>query len=263
MDKPDLTVGVVMMNRLAESKPCWATLCGSTQAKRAQLLVVDNGSVDGSKEWVERYILPQFHSGRVIRNEKNAGVFRAMNQLWAETQTPILAALHNDLYVTEPGWDDRVRQAFAEEPRLGVAGFCGARGLAANGLRYDVWSNMLEAEIHGSRGWGRLWVSVLDGMALIMRRSMLDAVGGFDEGYVLHHRYDYDICLASLNAGFQNMLIGVACHHQSGLTASSPEYLKQAAEAAGVHEGMGDLTVHNANHDRYFAKWRHLFPRYV
>jgi len=263
MRGPEFTVGVIMMNRLAESKPCWANLCGITQTKRAQLLVVDNGSTDGSKEWVEKYILPQWHCGRVIRNEKNLGVFRAMNQLWAETQTPILSAFHNDLYVTEVGWDDRVLEAFKEEPKLGVAGFCGARGLGANGLRHDVWSNMLEAEIHGSRGWGRLWVSVLDGMALIMRRSMLDAVGGFDEGYTLHHRYDYDICLASLNAGFQNMLIGVSCHHQSGLTASSPEYLKQAAEAVGVDVGSGDNVVHDRNHERYFGKWRHLFPRYV
>ena len=263
MYSPDITVGVVMMNRLAESKPFWATLCGSTQTRKAQLLVVDNGSTDGSADWVEQYVLPKWHCGRVIRNPANVGVFAAMNQLWRETQTPILSAFHNDLYVTEPGWDDRVLAAFREEPRLGVAGFCGARGLAANGLRYDVWSNMLEAEIHGSRGWGRLWVSVLDGMALIMRRSMLDAANGFDESYRLHHRYDYDICMASINAGYQNMLIGVSCHHQSGLTASSPEYLKQAAEAAGVHEGIGDLAIHNANHERYFAKWRHMFPRYV
>ncbi len=262
MITPDLTVGVVVMNRLAESKPFWAHLPACMDPMHAQLVVVDNGSTDGSADWIERHVLPRFHHGRVVRNATNQGVFRALNQIWRESSTGIVACLHNDFFICEKGWDVRLRQAFREEPKLGVAGFGGARGIGRDGGRNDFWSNMLEAELHGSRGWGRIWVGVLDGMFLAMRKEMLDAVGGFDESYPHHHFYDKDICLASLEAGYLNMLIGVACHHQSGLTASSEEYLSQMAAIGGVPKRDADRLVHDAASARFLAKWGHRLPLY-
>ena len=57
-----------------------------------EVIVVDNGSSDGSGEWVAA----QYPQVRLIRNDHNAGFSAANNQAFAATSAQYLALLIND-----------------------------------------------------------------------------------------------------------------------------------------------------------------------
>jgi glycosyltransferase involved in cell wall biosynthesis len=221
---------------------------------------VDNGSTDGTVEWLRVHVRPFFRRYRIIRSSVNKGVFWANNQIWKSAEEEVICIIHNDLFLCERDWDKRVLAAFNREEKLGVAGFGGGCGIAKNGGRFDFCSNMLEAELHGKRVTGDVWVAVLDGMALACRKSMLNKLNGFDEAYPGHHYYDKDVSMGSLEMGYQNMMIGLRCHHQSGMTACTPEYLKWAAERMGTTVANGDQAMHDAAHARFINKWGHRLP---
>src|SRR5206468_896112 len=104
----------------------------------------------------------------------------------------IIAYFHDDLILHSTDWLDRVLKEF-EDPKVGLVGFGGATRHGQPGLYRDPYdykqlargnflSNMTDAENHGRRFTGSREVVVLDGFALIIRRSMLAEFGGWPIG---------------------------------------------------------------------------------
>src|SRR6185312_1005401 len=155
----------------------WGCLITNTVDKEnTEILVVNNGSNDGTKEFIEKFVFPHFPDHRMIDNPENVGVLRSMQQIVENAKGDVIAIVHNDLYILEKGWDTRVLQEFEQDPKLGLAGFLGAEGIGDNGGRINTHSNMLEAELHGFRTTTTKPVSHFDGLALIGRKAMFEQV---------------------------------------------------------------------------------------
>lgn len=256
-----LTIAIPVMNQLEDTKGQWGSLVSNTVNKDlVELLVIDNGSTDGTREFIEKFVFPYFPDHKYIFNPENVGVLASMQLAYSESKGDVIAILHNDVYVLDHGWNMDVTNEFEDDPKLGLAGFLGAEGCGANGGRMNTVSNLLEAEIHGNRVEGVRKVAIFDGLALIARREMLDQVGGFDQGYTYHHFYDRDISLASFFGGWTNKMIGIYCHHRSGVTANRPEYGKWIAEKMGTKEGEGDLKSYLQSEQRFISKWSARLP---
>ncbi len=256
-----LTVALICFNQLQDTKQVWGCIKQNISDKEnTELLVIDNGSTDGTKEWLERFIFPYFPDHRLIRNEENLGVIPALNQVWKNAKGEVVACVHNDLLIYEPGWDKRVLDLFERRPRCGLCGFFGAKGMGADGGRINCHCNFLEAELHAERDTGETRVLMFDGISLIWRKQMMDEVGGFDEGYVYHHRYDLDISLTSHYAGWENWFLGVAVHHLNGVTANRPDYQAWAEKKMGTTGFKGDLAIYTKNNARFLEKWRGKIP---
>lgn len=258
-----LSIIVPVLDRLAQTRHIVALLCHMTMGDY-ELVVVDNGSAPDTRAYYDRFIAPLVPHYRYLRNDANQGVFAALQQGYAASRGEVLAFLHNDLYMYEPGWNQRVLRLFAADPGLGVAGFFGCRGVNAAGYRFDCISGMLEAETrYGARRprGEREAVAVLDGYALICRRAMLDRAGGIDQGYRYHHWYDYDICLTALANGFHNVVLDVPCAHPGTITSSGPGY--RAWVNRVMHSAAGDHDLQALNYKRFRKKWMHWLPIYV
>jgi hypothetical protein len=186
-----------------------------------------------------------------------------MNQCIKESTGDVIAILHNDLFVYEDNWDERVLQLFESNDKIGLAGFFGARGTFTNGGRMDAMSNMIEAEYHGKRETGEIRVGAFDGLSLIGRRSMFLSVGGFDEGYTYHHFYDRDISLLSHFADWENWFIGVYCHHVSGITANRPDYQTWIDKQMQTSGFTGDKASYDASEKYFLEKWGSKLPVYI
>jgi len=256
-----LSLCIPIMSQMEDTKGVWGCHVGNIIDKQnVQLVVINNASTDDSVAFLERFIFPHFPDHKLINNPENVGVLKSMNQCVKESNGDVIAILHNDLYVFEYGWNNRVLQQFEQISKLGLMGFLGAKGCGNTGGRMNTLSNMLEAEIHGTRETGQQKVVLFDGLSLIGRRTMFEKVGGFDEGYTYHHFYDRDISLASHYSGFENWMIGVLCHHKNGITANRPEYQAWIEKKLGTTGYTGDITSYRASEKHFIEKWSKYLP---
>lgn len=259
-----LSICIPVMNQIEDTKGQWGCHIANVQDKKnVELVVINNGSTDGTTEFIEKFVFPYFPDHKMVMNKENVGVLASMNQCYKESKGDIVAILHNDLYVFDQGWDNDVVNLFTSKPNCGLAGFLGSEGIGENGGRINTMSNMLEAEIHGLRREGIHRVVQFDGLSLIASRAMLDKVGGFDMNYTYHHFYDRDISLASHYGGFENWFIGISCHHRSGVTANRPEYQKWIDQKMNTKDYTGDRKSYNQSEQYFFSKWQGKLPLWI
>lgn len=255
-----MTIAVAVFGQLEDTKAFWGCLSANTTHKEEiELLVVDNHSPDDTVAFLNRFILPLWPNARIIQNNDNLGVVPTLQQIYQESKGDIIAILHNDLFIFEYAWNERVASVFAQDEKVGMAGFFGAKAAAANGGRGGCYSNFLEAEIHGQRTSGAEEVVLFDGVALICRRAMLDQVGGFDQN-LNYLYYDKDISLESFTHGWRNILVGIACHHRSGVTANRPDYQNWIAKKLNAPVEEAGMIAYRQAEEYYLKKWEGRLP---
>lgn len=181
-----VSVIVVNWNRLALLKACLASLA-QDQGVSFEVIVVDNGSSDGTAEWLSTTQFP--YPVRLIRNETNLGFCAANNQGIEAARSPLIALLNNDAEA-RPGWLGRLAQAF-EDPGVGMAAskiLVWEDPSIIDKVGHLIWPDgQNRGRGHGQRDAGQfdrfeevLWP---DGCACMFRRAMLSETGGFDEDF--------------------------------------------------------------------------------
>ncbi|HEL2960876.1 MULTISPECIES: glycosyltransferase family 2 protein [Stenotrophomonas] len=174
----------------------------------AEIRVIDNGSVDGTLEIVQRHAS---HDPRVrfIGNPDNPGFAAANNQGVADSGSPWLAFINPDLMV-EPETLAGLRS------RADALGDCllGVEQLDEHGhadeavrRRDPDFLLMLRSPGKGSKlavprdpQQALQRVPALSGALLMMSRALFDRIGGWDAGYRLHAE-DLDLCRRAREAG--------------------------------------------------------------
>jgi hypothetical protein len=167
------------------------------------VVVVDNGSTDGSVEWLRAYH-PQV---RVLANPVNTGFAAAVNQGIRTTETEFVATLNNDTRVDEV-WLSALVRALRRNPAAGMAASCmlfahapevvNSTGVCIDrvGIAWDCngGERLLDARPSPSP-FGP------SAGAALYRRSMLDDVGLFDEGFFAYLE-DVDLAWRARWAGW-------------------------------------------------------------
>ncbi len=102
----------------------WLPFCLESLLKNTDqdffLMVVDNGSIDGSAELIEKYVAgkPELTGRfRLVRNKQNLGFTRGHNQCLAWTQSDYVLLLNQDV-VLDPDYIKACRQALDENPNV-------------------------------------------------------------------------------------------------------------------------------------------------
>jgi len=240
------SVVVVVWNQLRLTRACLESLRPTTTP--FDLCVVDNGSTDGTREWFESFPLPcglTYH-----RNERNLGLIPALNQGARLAKGDVLCFLHNDTEMRDPRWLERIQAVLGSPRRIGLAGLYGVRRLRRDG-RY-----VGRTIVHGLEGRATLAtdaveVAAVDGVCLCLPRSVLDAVGGFDEAYGFFHGYDRDLSFAVREAGWRCAVVNAPFVHHGGGTRTG---------AAAPFRADEDRAQRDAALRRFAAKWRHRLP---
>jgi len=107
---PRVSVAVVSHNRADRLRKCIESLERAEGRERLQLIVVENGSRDGSAQAVE-----EFPTVQLIRLPKNFGLTKAMNLGWRAADAEYVLFLHEDTEV-EPGAVARLADALDADP---------------------------------------------------------------------------------------------------------------------------------------------------
>lgn len=183
----------------------------------AEVVVVDNGSTDGSLEHLER----EWPRARVLALDRNHGFAVAANRGIAASDTPYVALVNTDV-VLAPDWLRGATAALDAHP--------GAAAVATKmvdledpGRLYDTGDVLRRDGACEQRGrfrrddgrWdrpGEVWAACAG--AALYRRTAVDAAGGFDER-LFSYLEDVDLGLRLRMAGWSCRYEPVVARHAS------------------------------------------------
>jgi len=220
---PLVSIIVVNWNGGAYLEECLSSLENQTYAP-VEILVVDNGSTDSSREVLNRY--PQI---RIIWNSTNRGFGPANNQALAESHGEMVAFVNNDT-VLEPNWLARIVGPMTTNPEVGM---CAGKTLSY--FHHEIIDNTGHLLYWDgvNRGRGRMQKDegqfdsiekalFPSGCACLYRAEMLRQIGCFDEDFYLYGD-DTELGLRARLAGWDCAFIpsAIAYHRYS---ASSNAY---------------------------------------
>lgn len=225
---PIISVIIPAWNELAYTQHCVHSVRERTP-EHCEIIVVDNGSNDGTAEWLAGQA-----DVRTISNPENRGFAIACNQGMAAARGRYLVLLNNDTIVT-PGWTTGLIAAIERHPDVGLVGPLANR---VGGWQMDPTATYTDEEglvAHAAacaadRSGVAEDVPMLSGFCWMLTRETYDTVGSFDERFGLGTFEDNDYCKRIALAGLR-MLIAhdVFIHHQCSatFTAAGIDYTEQ------------------------------------
>jgi len=117
----DISVVIVTYNRLDHLRNCLQALRNQTLAKdRYEVIVVDDGSTDGTREFLCSLEWPEGPRYRYFL-EEHRGLVAARNFGVSKSNGRIVSFTDDDC-IPEPRWLEKVLETFAEDDRIGVVG---------------------------------------------------------------------------------------------------------------------------------------------
>jgi GT2 family glycosyltransferase len=211
-----VSIVVVSHNALDQTRRSLAALRASLpQGLQVDLHYVDNGSVDGTPE----YLAAQ-PDVRLIRNPHNVGAPLARNQALREVEGDYVVVMDNDVIVPK-GWLERLLWHADADARSGCIGCLADR--AGQGAQIDYGGTSDPAQIaafadalakENAHKWRHK--GLLSSFLLLMRREVLDQLGGFDGTFSPWGFEDDDFTLRAHLLGYRNRLaLDVFVRHEA------------------------------------------------
>ncbi|MBE5976323.1 glycosyltransferase family 2 protein [Lacrimispora xylanisolvens] len=217
-----VTIIIPNYNGLKFMEPCFKALRAQSD-QNFELLVVDNGSTDGSVKWLEDHQIPS------IFLEENTGFSGAVNIGIRESVTPYVILLNND---TEPQPD------YVKEMVKAVEGSPKIFSVSSKMIQLyhkdlmddagDMYSVLGWAYQRGvgqkSSGYNKACrvFSACAGAA-IYRREVFDKIGGFDEDHFAYLE-DIDVGYRAKICGYENWYCPKAVVYHVGSGTSGSKY---------------------------------------
>ena len=257
---PRLSILIVNWNTREDLLACLGSLRAAAVAVPHEVIVVDNASADGSADAVAA----AFPEVRLLRAPTNLGFAAGNNRALAEAGGELVLLLNPDTLVA-PGQLERLVAHLDAHPAAGVVGpklrfGDGAFQLSATPFVTvpDVYFEFARfpraLQPRAQRTPRRLYafpdaealaVDTVMGAALLIRRSVVDAIGPLDEGYPMYGE-EMDWCRRAKAAGWEvHWLPTAEVVHLGGRAAARVPYEMLAHRFAAtfrflrIHEGPG------------------------
>lgn len=200
---PSVTLILLCWNKLEETKRAVESIVNHTYVPYS-LFIVDNGSSDDTPQYLFE-LSKQFSFVRVITLDHNYGFAGGMNAALQVASTDFVAILNNDLEMTA-GWLERMLVHFYQHPNLGMIGplacnVSGLQGVTISGV--DATPDKVARKVFSEYAGKIFFTQRIVGFAWVMRREVLERVGGFDLRFGQGNFEDDDFCIRTQNAGYQ------------------------------------------------------------
>jgi len=220
-----MSVSVIIpnWNGMSHLPTCLASL-SQQSAQPDEVIVVDNGSRDGSVDFIRK----NYPKLQIIEFPENRGFAAAVNAGIHASSADFLALLNNDTEL-DPHWIEELVRALRGYPAAGSV-----TGKMLDFTRRNIIDGVGDVLSRGfapvTRGAGEAddgrygreeEVFAACAGAAIYRRTLFDTVGLFDEEFISYYE-DEDLAFRAQLAGFTCLYVPSAiCYHKRGASSST------------------------------------------
>ena len=224
-----------------------------------ELIVVDNGSTDGTRPWLESFGRRLTGAGigfKLILNAGNIGCSTARNQGLAAASGAHVMFMDNDVAVRSRGWLMRLGARLSERPDVGMVGPKLVYPFDPHAIQFAGGAVSPSGRVQFmGRGEARMdprfnvarEVNCFISACLMAKRSVLTEAGGFDEAFNPVEYEDIDLCYRIRSGGHKILYEpGVEMYHfESVTTAGTP--------------GLPNTYLIIKHGLLFKERWRHMF----
>lgn len=244
-NEPLVTIVIPVYGQLLFTLCLLASIKKSKTTAPFEVLVMDDCSPDNSFE-----VLGKIPGINVLRNEANQGFLRTCNIAAKIAKGQFIHFLNNDTVVGE-GWLDALVKVFDDRPDCGMSG---SKLIFADGFLQEagglVWND--------ASGWnyGRNQspsaskfnylkrTDYISGASILIRRSLFEQLGYFDERYAPAYCEDTDIAFAIRK-------VGLEVYYQP---ESVVAHFEGVSNGTSVESGIKSYQVRNQK--LFYEKWK-------
>lgn len=216
--QPPPLLAMVTYNRLAYTQKAVTHLL-KTMTGRAQLVIVDNGSTDGTATWLQEAIRKEddkLKGNLLLLLRSNMGTAKAINAAWKLRNPGQLCAwMPNDVTIQDANWLSHAQEIFNRYPDIGTVNV----KWAGNPYSLDNYNFALRSTLVGVVPCQQYSSHDIElapnpfGAALAANPKLIERIGGFEQPY----QYGWDDILYLVRsgiAGFRNVfLAGLGADH--------------------------------------------------
>ncbi|MEJ2053194.1 MAG: glycosyltransferase family 2 protein [Calditrichaceae bacterium] len=205
--------------------------------KEFTTLVIDNGSTDGSQDFVHK----EFPQVKLIENQKNLGFAGGCNQGMRLSTTPYILLLNNDTEMPDNFLADMLNAIEKDgkiamvQPKIlsiqekSMFDYSGGAGGELDIFGYPFARGRIFDDVEkDNKQYDKMdencfWTS---GCALLLRKSVIDEIGYLDEDFFAHQE-EIDLNWRAFLAGYRNIVTTKTfIYHYSGYTLRSDNQRK-------------------------------------
>ncbi|MGQ9472612.1 MAG: glycosyltransferase family 2 protein [Candidatus Caldatribacteriaceae bacterium] len=238
---PFVSLIILTLNNLGYTQKCLESIYRYTP-QDYEIIVVDNGSVDGTIEFLRNQ-----PNVKLIQNDDNLGFALGNNRGLLEARGNYIVFLNNDVVVTE-GWLTRLISCAESDPRVGIVGprsnYVAGHQMVQNVPYGEDMKRMQEFAKEWSQNRMKQWeyTNRVIGFCMLVKREVVDKIGGFDPTFGLGNFEDDDFCIRAQIAGFRiKVAHDVFIHHFGSRTFQG--------------EQIDYLELMYTNWEKFKAKW--------
>jgi GT2 family glycosyltransferase len=221
---PNLSLVVLAWNKLELTRRCVDSIRSGTHGEY-ELILVDNGSTDGGAEYATEA------ADKAVINPENLG-FAAGNNSGLVVATGKYVAFINNDTILPPGWDVSLTGILDTEPQAGMV----LPAVTAAGNPVTVRTEPGET-VEALLPFGEF----PSGVVVVLRRSQIEALGGWNEGYERASGEDLDLAFTVWAHGLDVVL--------------DTRVLVEHASQASMKEVSGLAALYRKNLERFLDRW--------